>query len=138
MVDDRASNNNVVEFPLNNNVIEFPLKNKNRVDSLSAAAGVMLVKLNHIDETLGMILPQLFNNIELAGFNIIPEYENESNQYVKDVALIIESIKSLLAKYYQLRHPFQELSENVFCFDDDSLRIVDNINLDLNVETEAS
>jgi len=74
-----------------------------------------MIKYNHIGETLALIIPILFNNLELAGFI---SSEDDGEEYIdlniKDGALIVESIKSLLLKHYNIYHPFQDIASNVF------------------------
>lgn len=97
-----------------NNIISFPLKNNMRkVEPNEIENNLTMVKYNHIGETLALVIPLLFNNIELAGFNI-DEDESQSNINIKDGALIVESIKSFLLKHYDLYHPFQDISNEVF------------------------
>ena len=55
----------------------------------------------------------LFNNIEIAGFNVIGEDE-ETDMNMKDGALIVESIRSLLCKYYDIEHPFHAFANACF------------------------
>lgn len=101
-----------------NNVIEFPLNKKYKPtleepDTELIDLQVQLMKINHINETLNVLLPIVFNNIEIAGFNIIDD-ELEKNINIKDSVLIVESIRSLLYKLYGLYHPFQEMAQKVF------------------------
>lgn len=97
------------------NVIQFPMKNTRLtpIDENDIANNIKLVKINHITEALTTILPMLFTNIELAGFSISLE-EDEEDDNIKDSALIVESIRSLLCKIHFLEHPFQRLADDVF------------------------
>jgi hypothetical protein len=83
------------------------------IDENDIANNIKLVKINHITEALTTILPMLFTNIELAGFSISLE-EDEEDDNIKDSALIVESIRSLLCKIHFLEHPFQRLADDVF------------------------
>lgn len=103
-----------------NNVIQFP--NRNRKVNLTekeVASNINVMKSNHVHETLAFIIPQLFKHMELAGFNIVPESEDDTGEHIKDSALVVESIRSLLLKYYEIKHPFQDISENIFTVDKD-------------------
>jgi len=111
-----------------NNVIEFPIKNINIIKHEDVDINMLTVKLNHINETLALVLPLVFNNLELAGFNLEPENEDNNDINIKDGTLIVESLRSLLCKYYGLYHPFQDIADNVF-LDDDDLTITDFINI---------
>ena len=116
---------------LKNNIIKFPISNK-RIDVLKEIKKediedkILELKLTHIGEALILILPNLFNNIDTVASNYA-DLENFND--VKDINLIAESIKSLLYKYYNIKHPFQELSEKVFSVSDDN-----EIGLNSNVE----
>ena len=119
------------------NVIQFPSKGiqPNIIDSNTVVSGVNMIKYHHIDETLAAIIPQVFNNIELAGFHIVPEFEEDSNEYMKDCALAIEAIRSLLCKFHGMKHPFQQISEGVFDNEGEGvLKIVKTLKLDLEPE----
>lgn len=98
------------------NVIKFPAKNVRLIppiDEAEIALNIKMVKINHITECLTTIIPMLFTNIELAGFSIAVDDEEEDHN-IKDGALIVESIRSLLCKLHGLEHPFQGLSEEIF------------------------
>jgi hypothetical protein len=104
-----------------NNVIQFPNRGKvipREITPEEMTLNVSIVKYNHINETLETIVPMLFNNMELAGFQVVP-MEDEEDENIKDVALIVESIRSLMCKYYGIQHPFQQLSDNLFNPNDD-------------------
>ena len=99
------------------NVIQFPSKNrapsKDEPTREEVVLNVSKIKYGHIHETLETVIPMLLRNMELAGFDIIPE-EDEEDPCVKDTALIVEAIRSLMCKFYDIDHPFQELSESLF------------------------
>lgn len=87
---------------------------------------VALVKHTHICDTLLTVMPLLFNNIELAGFNI------DSESIVKDVSLIVESIKSVLCKQYDIYHPIQDIANALLLHDEvNGLVLATRIELDL-------
>lgn len=100
--------NNVIEFPLNNKKLNIEEPDTELVD-----IQINLMKINHINETLNVLLPILFNNVDIAGFTVM-EDESDKNINMKDTILIVESIRSLLYKLYGLYHPFQEVAEKVF------------------------
>jgi hypothetical protein len=80
----------------------------------------------------------LFNNIDLAGFQIVPEYKEDDDPYIKDNALIVESIRSLLCKCYGINHPFQGLSEELFQSNQDgTFTLVKNLEMDFSDFEEA-
>lgn len=101
-----------------NNIIKFPLMKKGgskQIEPEEIENNLTMIKYNHIGETLALIIPILFNNLELAGFI---SSEDDGEEYIdlniKDGALIVESIKSLLLKHYNIYHPFQDIASNVF------------------------
>jgi len=100
--------NNVIEFPLNSKKLNIEEPDTELVD-----IQINSMKINHINETLNVLLPILFNNVEIAGFTVM-EDESDKNINMKDTILIVESIRSLLYKLYGLYHPFQEVAEKVF------------------------
>lgn len=122
------------------NIIKFPKASANverqPPDPEKMQDGINLVKYNHIDQTLNTILPMLFNNIELAGFHIIPDADEEGpGEYMKDCSLAIEAIRSILCKYHGIRHPFQTLCSSIFEDGGDGvLKVVKNVNIELKPE----
>ena len=98
------------------NVIQFPNRGKPVHQAPSEeeiTTNVSLMKLNHIQETLNTLVPMMFNNIELAGFQLIPE-EDEIDENILDSALVVEALRSLLCKHYGMKHPFQKLAGELF------------------------
>lgn len=122
------------------NVIRFPTKNTRSIpkDEIEIANNIKLVKINHITETLSTIIPMLFTNIELAGFSVALD-EDEEDINIKDGALIVESVRSLLCKLHGLDHPFQKLSENIFIKtpDVDELSMREKLNMTLYKKGES-
>jgi hypothetical protein len=120
------------------NVIQFPFSGQQKTKTISVEEtekGVNMVKYNHINSTLSTVVPMLFNNIELAGFHVVPEYGDSDDKHLKDGSLIVESIRSILCKYYDLKHPFQILANNVFItIGDDHLKLADRLEMDIEPE----
>lgn len=124
-----------------NNVIQFPLKNivnKNKQPTIEEVdSSIALAKHYHVQETIANIAPMIFNHLDISGF---PLFDEEEEEGLKDGALIIESIRSMLLKYYGMHHPFQILAENVFICDDEdetSMKIVDEISVSLKNESDG-
>jgi hypothetical protein len=119
-----------------NNVIQFPKKNNNQIHREELAIedithNVNMMKHYHIQETIANLAPIIFNNLEVAGFNIS---DDEEDEIVRDGAFIVEAIRSILCKHYSIYHPFQQIADNIFEPDDEeegALRIVDKLNLKL-------
>lgn len=98
-----------------NNVIRFPGVKRSSPEEPSpeeVISNLLSIKNNHINQALTLILPILFNNIEIAGFPL-GEDEQSEDINMKDGVLIIEAIRSLLCKTYGIYHPFQDIAENL-------------------------
>jgi len=105
-----------------NNVITFP--NSGRVVTISDVQDrIQDVKVTHIEETLELLVPMLMNQFMLLGFNI--DYMNNA----KDIALIVESIKSMLMKYYNMEHSIQEIIDKLVIEDDSDYVIPNNLRI---------
>jgi hypothetical protein len=86
-------------------------------------------KAIHIQETLINLMPALFNAIERYGFQF-DELQEEATK--RDGTFVIEAVKSLLCKYYDLHHPFQDIAEQAFIVDDGGeLDFAEKLALDL-------
>ena len=116
-----------------NNIIIFPRENKNIQKQKSVEEinqNIEMMKHYHIQETITNIIPIVFNQLEIAGFQV----SSEDSTDVKDGAFIVESLRSLMCKYYGIYHPFQQIADQVFSPDDEeenTLKIVDAINITL-------
>lgn len=117
----------------NNNVILFPKKNanvKSVLDQKEIEKNVETLKHYHIQETIATIAPHIFNQLDLAGFEL-----GEDSNSIKDGAFIVESLRSMMCKYYGIYHPFQQIASNVFMPDKEDLsvlKIAETLNLKLN------
>lgn len=103
-----------------NNVITFPSRNKQSGNPKSIEevnANMELVKQVHIQETIETIAPKLFEQISVAGYALDEEGEDELE--IKIGAFIVEAIRSLLSKHYNIHHPFQDIAENIFIYNEE-------------------
>lgn len=123
-----------------NNVVTFPKAYsgpKDQVTLEDISKNLDMMKQFHIQETLTNIAPMIFNQLDISGFTL-SDPDSEEFENIKDGALIIESLRSIMSKHYGIYHPFQKLSEEIFYPDDkdpDMLKIVDSIKIDLkNIE----
>lgn len=97
------------------NVIPFPKKTV----SASVQPGpqsieeveetVDVVRQVHIQQALEQVIPMLFDNLALAGFQPSDEMD-----FLKDGALIVEAARSFLNKIYGMHHPLQLIADNLF------------------------
>jgi len=121
---------------MSNNVILFPKENKNLKNIISIDEinhNVEQMYLYHIQETITNIIPIVFNQLEISGFLV----EEEDDDNLRDGAFIVESLRSFMCKHYGIYHPFQKITDNVFeedLSDEGNLKIVDSICLELKDE----
>ena len=96
-----------------NNVIMFP--NSNKIRSVPTPQTVQEdienLKLAHVDEALEFLNVLLMDNMIIGGFNF--DFTKE-NKYLKDLAMVSESIRAILYKYHKIDHPLHKLSEKIF------------------------
>lgn len=122
-----------------NNVVVFPKPYSGPKDSVTPediSRNLDSMKQFHIQETLTNIIPMIFNQLDISGFSFADE-DPDGETTLKDGAMIVEALRSFMSKYYDIYHPFQKLSENIFQEDDeepDSLNIVDELNIKLKEE----
>lgn len=98
------------------NVIPFPRKVQTSLGTVSPPQNmeeveetVDIVRQAHIQQTLEQVIPMLFDNLALAGFQPVDEMT-----FLKDGALIVEAARSFLNKIYGMQHPLQLIADNLF------------------------
>lgn len=69
------------------------------------------VRKFHCDETTGLMAAIIIENIYMSAFMF---KFDESTTFHKDVALVTESVRSLLYKYYGMEHPLQKIADENF------------------------
>jgi hypothetical protein len=123
---------------MSSNIIPFPkqkiIKNENKeINIEEVIENVETAKQFHIQETLSTILPILFNQIELSGFYSDTSSDEDDEKGLLYGVFIVESIKAMLSKHYNIHHPFQNLINNIFIKDESSgtYKLVDKINVSL-------
>ena len=112
-------------------IISFPVKNPRnpRVppSDVGAQVAVDTMKSQHIHETLLAISPMLFERLHAAGFDFA---DFKSEEELKYGSFLVEAMNSLLCKYYDVYHPFQDLAEKIFVRDEnDEFTIADELNM---------
>jgi hypothetical protein len=111
-----------------NNIITFPKKGSGSAKQPPSLEeiqnNVSMIKHVHIGETISVVVPMLFEQLSIAGFDFVDEGDD-----LKYGAFIVESIRSMMMRSYDMPHPFQELADVVFTPDDSTggLRIVEKI-----------
>lgn len=126
-----------------NNVIVFPKENKNFKTSISIEEihhNVEMMNQYHIQETIANIAPMLFNQLEVAGFYLGDDEDEDDIEHIREMAFIIESLRSFMFKHYGLYHPFHKLTEEIFekeLTDEGALKIVDKVTINFKDEEES-
>jgi hypothetical protein len=116
-----------------NNIIRFPRPFKVDPSILSAPQSieevedsVEVIRHVHIQQTLEQIVPMLFDNLSLAGFQ-----PSDELLFLKDGALVVEAIRSFMSKLYGMDHPLQIVAENLFeqIDSDGNLEVSENVKI---------
>ena len=71
----------------------------------------------------------LFTQLDLAGFS---SFDDGSENSLKEGAFVIEAIRAILCRHYEIYHPFQDLSDKIFTLETDDvseLKVVDSLNI---------
>ena len=119
-----------------NNVVIFPKTYKGprneMADFSSIEKNIDMMRHFHIQETIANIAPMIFNQLIIAGF----EFDYETPEGIKDGAMVLESLRALMCKHYEMYHPFQKIAEEIFVSEENeeleySLKIVDSIQINL-------
>lgn len=121
-----------------NNVVAFPKsKTVSRDITLDDIQHNMdMMRHYHIQETIQTLAPIIFNQLDIAGFGIS---EDEEDMDVKDGALIVEALRSLMLKHYDMNHPFQQIADAVFVPHEKEpsvYKIAERLEIDLHPEKE--
>jgi hypothetical protein len=122
--------NNVVMFPRPYNgpaSVEVPT-----MEEINQNTDMM--KHFHIQETITNIVPIIFNQLDISGFELLEEDEAGSQNSLKEGAFIVEGLRAIMCRHYGLYHPFQEIWEKVFTSEiiagESALKIVDKIEIE--------
>lgn len=116
------------------NVVQFPGAKRNTPPQNieEVKSNLDAVRQVHIEEAMSLIATVLFDNMAVAGFT----FDAEGNENIKDVALLLEALRSLLSKYHNIDHPFQLLSEELFALQKNGTVICSESKLDKLYEEE--
>jgi hypothetical protein len=71
---------------------------------------VIQTRKEHVAGVMNDMVPDIINMFGAYGVDI------NDDKYIKDVALVMESIKALLHRQYNLEHPFHNMSDTIFEF----------------------
>lgn len=125
----------------NSNVIAFPKPHKNlpkqiTVDEVNQ--NVEMMHHYHIQETISTLVPIIFNQLDIAGFYFHDE-DDDCDDNLKDGTFVVEALRSMMLKYYDMPHPFQRIANTVFEEVDEeesTVKIVDELHLKLKDKSE--
>jgi hypothetical protein len=111
--------NNVVLFPTRNNKYNGPQTIEEVDESMD------MVKQFHIQETIETIIPSLFDQLHVAGF----QPDEDDDDILKHSAMVVESIRSLLCMLKGIDHPLQLIADNLFIQTSDGLAVSDKVKI---------
>lgn len=100
------------------NVVQFPKEKRGggppqNIEEVQS--NIETIRHIHVEETVSLLAGLIFDNLILAGFNFDPD----NDAYTKDVALVFESLKSMLYKYHKMDYPIQKIADEVFTLQQD-------------------
>lgn len=103
------------EVPVLGNVILFPGKSRNRPPQSieEICREVKLNKTARIEEVTEIVVVQLFEDLFDNGYDF-----SEREDANKDMAFLIESVKSIMCKHDGMDHTFHNLAETYFVADE--------------------
>jgi hypothetical protein len=113
---------------MTDNIVPFPgVKRNTPPQNLEEVqSNLDTIRQIHIEEAMGLVAAVVFDNLTLAGFSFDPDDETT----IKDVALLLESLRSLLSKYHGIHHPFQPLASEIFALQKNGTVICSESKLD--------
>lgn len=97
---------------MTDNVILFPgMKRDSAPQNMEEILDkVTQTRKEHVTMVMNDMIPEIIHMFGAYGVDI------NDDKYVKDVAMIMESTKSLLHRQYNLEHPFHKMVDNIFEF----------------------
>lgn len=126
-----SSATNVISFPKN---YQGPVKDPEAFQE-EIEQNLEIMKHYHISETINNLVPMIFTQLEIAGYDVIGEDDEMDDwKYNRDAIFIMEALKSFMCRHYGIYHPFQRISNAIFEIDEkdpDIVRIAKSLNLEL-------
>lgn len=98
------------------NVLPFPVQPRSRFpdlkDEAEAKQRAAKIHFMHCEEAISVLTPYVMDRVLNAGFMI------NTPDYLKNIALIIESMRAIMYKYHGFGHPLHQVAENAFVMKD--------------------
>lgn len=97
---------------MTDNVILFPkFKKDSPPQSVEDIVDqIAQTRKDHVDSVLNDLIPEFMHLFASYGVDV------SSENYVKDAAMIVESMKAMLHRQFNLDHPFHKMVDNLFEF----------------------
>jgi len=118
-----------------NNIIRFPIKPNfgSPTNIEEVENNIEFVKQFHIQETIETVIPFLFDRLNMAGFDL----DDENDDDLRYGAFICEAIRSLLCSKCDMNHMFQIFAKSLFIEDEDGyLNLVENADINIKVSKD--
>jgi len=102
-----------VSIEIKSNIIQFPLKNRTNftqehLEEMREQA--LLNKIDFVGFVTDELMEELFFKVGMLGFNF------DDDDFTKDVALVIESLRSLILKSMGVNHGLQQAAQQLIDF----------------------
>jgi len=102
-----------VYIEIKSNIIQFPLKNRTNftqehLEEMREQA--LLNKIDFVGFVTDELMEELFFKVGMLGFNF------DDDDFTKDVALVIESLRSLILKSMGVNHGLQQAAQQLIDF----------------------
>lgn len=99
-----SQSNNIITFPKNNNSTELiPTKELTEQQ-------ILRMRTAHIDEIAAYLLSMIMDQLSISDVNYTSFDENS----VKNIALVVESIKALMYKAQNIEHVLHTMADDIF------------------------
>ena len=95
---------------MTDNVVLFPgVKRESPPQTVEEIADkVTQTRKEHVDGVVNDLIPDIIHAFGAYGLDI------NSDEYIKDVAMVMEAIKAMVSRQYRLEHPFHNMVDTVF------------------------
>ena len=115
------------------NVTKFPGIPVRPITVEDASESIRNIRDVHADDVTEMVMEVFFRYGEAGGFDF-----SDDALYLKDLALVMQSIKSIMLKYHGLHHPMQEAAEKMFDTDAEGIVSLRDIEIERTEDAAAS